>query len=89
MIEVAKKCLSIWQRLVHVTGEELELTKGCYSLMTWKLDTGGEELSTLKDEPGILNLRSDKYTWLDVELRMNSASDAERLLGAMLALDPA
>ena len=70
-----------------VTGGELELTKSCYSLMTWKLDKGGEELSTLEDEPGILNLRSDKYTGLDVELRRNSVSDAERLLGARLALD--
>ena len=48
---------------------------------------GGEKLSTIENEPGILNLRSDKYTGLDVELRRNSVSDAERLLGARLALD--
>ena len=40
MITVAKKCLSIRQRLVHITGGELELTKSCYSLMTWKLKNG-------------------------------------------------
>ena len=34
MIEVTKKCLSTWQRLVHTVGGELELTKSCYSLMT-------------------------------------------------------
>jgi len=48
---------------------ELELTKKNYSLMTWKLHNGTEELSTIKDEPGSLNLRSDKYTGFDVELR--------------------
>ena len=36
MIKVAKQCLGIWQRLVHATGGELELTKSCFSLMTWK-----------------------------------------------------
>ena len=34
MVEVATKCLGIWQRLVHATGGELELTKSCFSLMT-------------------------------------------------------
>jgi len=81
MIEVAKKCLSIWQRMVHTTGGELELTKSCFSLMTWKLKGGTEELSTNQDEPGLLSLRSDKYTGMDVELRRNSVQDAERLLG--------
>ena len=55
--------------------------------MTWKLKNGTEELSTIKDDPGSLNLRSDKYTGLDVELRRNSVQDAERLLGARLDLD--
>lgn len=81
MIEVVKKCLGIWQRLVYVTGGELELTNSYYSLMTWKLNNGSEELSTLKDEKSTLNIRSDKYTGLDVELRRNSYSNSERLLG--------
>ena len=65
----------------------MKLTKSCYSLMSWKLKNGKEELSSIEDEPGTLNLRSDKYTWLDVELRRNSVDDAERLLGARLTLD--
>ena len=44
-------------------------------------------MSTIKDEPGSLNLRSDKYTGLDVELRRSSVQDTERLLGARLTLD--
>ena len=72
MIGVAKKCLGIWQKLVHITGGELELTKSCFSLMTWKLNNGTEELSSIKDEPGTLNLRSGKYTGLEVDLRRNS-----------------
>ena len=87
MIEVAKKCLGIWQKLVHITGGELELTNSCYSLMTWKLQNGTEELSSTSDEPGNLNLRSGKYTGLEVDLRRNSVQDAERLLGVRLALD--
>ena len=55
--------------------------------MTWKLKNGTEELITIKDEPGSLNPRSDKYTGLNVELRRNSVQDAERLLGDRLALD--
>ena len=55
--------------------------------MTWKLKNGTEELRTIKDDPGSLNLRSEKYTGLAVELRRDSVQDAERLLGAHLALD--
>ena len=55
--------------------------------MTWKLKNGTEELSTIKDEPGSLNLRSDKYKGRDAELRRNSVQDVERLLGDLLALD--
>ena len=87
MIGVAKKCLGIWQKLVHITGGELELTKSCFSLMTWKLNNGTEELSSIKDEPGTLNLRSGKYTGLEVDLRCNSVQETERLLGVRLALD--
>ena len=65
----------------------LELAKSCYLLMTWQLKNGTEELSSIQYEPGSLNLRSDKYTGLDLELRRNSVNDAERLLGARLALD--
>ena len=55
--------------------------------MTWKLQSGTEELSSTSDEPGNLNLRSGKYTGLEVDLRRNSVQDAERLLGVRLALD--
>ena len=55
--------------------------------MTWKLKNGKEELSSIEDEPGSLNLRSDKYTGLDVKLRRNSVREAERLLGARLSLE--
>ena len=65
----------------------MELTKSYFFLMTWKLKGETEELSTNQDEPGSLSLRSDKYTSMDVELWRNSVQDAERLLGARLALD--
>lgn len=55
--------------------------------MTWKLINGTAELSSIKDKPDSLNLRSDKDTELDVELMRNSVKDKERLLGACLALD--
>jgi len=66
---------------------ELELTKSCFSLMTWKLKGGIEELSTNQVEPGSLSLRSDKYTGMDVELRRNSVQNVEQLLATRLALD--
>ena len=37
MLEAAKRCLEVWQRLVHITGGELELTKSSYALMALKL----------------------------------------------------
>lgn len=58
-----------------------------FSLMTWKLNNGTEERSTIADEPGALNLRSGKYTGLDVDLRRNSVQDVERLIGVRLALN--
>ena len=87
IIEVAKKCLGIWKKLVHIEGEELERTKRIFSLMTWNLHNGKDKLSTITDEPGSLNLRSVKYTDPDIDLRRKSVQHAERLLGARLALD--
>lgn len=39
------------------------------------------------DEPDSLNLRFDKYTGIDVELRRNSVQDTDRRLGARLELE--
>ena len=87
MIDVAKKCFGIWQRLVHATGGELELTKSCF-FHNLETEVGGaEELSTSEEEPGSLSIRSNKYPGMDVELRRNSVQDAEKILGVRLALD--
>lgn len=65
----------------------MELNKICYSLVTWKLKNIREDCSSLKDEPGTVHWRSDKYTGLNVELRKNYVNDAERQPWARLALD--
>ena len=41
-IEEAKRSLEIWQRLVLVSGGELELIKISHYLMTWKLADGSK-----------------------------------------------
>ena len=55
--------------------------------MTRKLHNGKEELSTITDEPGSLNLRSGKYSGLDIDIRRNSVQDADRILRVRLAMD--
>ena len=47
LLDAAKNFLEIWQRLVHISGGELELTKSSYSLMTWKHKDGKEKLCTI------------------------------------------
>ena len=44
-----------------------------------KVKKDKEELSRINDEPGKLNLRSDKYIRLDVQLK--NSVNVERLLG--------
>ena len=81
MLEVAKRCLEIWHRLVHITGGELELKKSSYSLMNWKLNDGKEKMCEIRDSPGHLSLQSEKYKGLEVELRRNEVTFTEMRLG--------
>ena len=86
MLKEAKKCMEIWQRLVHITGGELELTKSNYAAMAWKLKDGTESLCSIKEAPGSVTLRSEKYKGMEVELHRNEVSTAERQLGVRLTL---
>ena len=61
MVAAATKCLEVWQRLVHISGGELELIKSNYVMMSWKLKEGKEVLCTIYEAPGHLKLWSDKY----------------------------
>ena len=79
--------MEIWQCLVHITGGELELDKSSFALMAWKLAAGGEKLCTIKDAPGSVNLRSEKYTGHEVQLKRIGVQTAERQLGVRLAMD--
>ena len=54
ILEAAKKYLEVWQRLVYITGEELELNKSSYAMITWKLQKGTELMYNIDDAPGIL-----------------------------------
>ena len=58
--EEAKKLLEVWQRLLHIIGDELKLTKISYSMMTWKLQGDKEAIYTIYDAPRYLQLRSEK-----------------------------
>ena len=61
MVIATKECLEIWQMLVHILGGELELIKSSYAKMVWKLTKGKEELTSIEESPGTLNLKSEKY----------------------------
>ena len=73
-----KKCMEIWQQLVHITGGELELNKSAYSVMTWKLKGGKEQLCSINDAPGTVSLGSEKHKGMEVELNRHEAKKAER-----------
>ena len=68
LITSAKKCMEIWQRLVHITEGGLELHKSSFDIMTWKLNVGKETMCQIKDEPGSVSLWSEKYKGHDVKL---------------------
>ena len=57
MLEEANKFLEIWQRFVHITGGELELTKSSYVMMMWKLKECKEVICSKDDTPGTMKLR--------------------------------
>ena len=78
MLAAAKRCLEVWQRLVHITGGELELTKSSYALMAWKLKGGKEQLYSIEAALGSISLPSEKYNGMQVELTRNEARAAER-----------
>jgi hypothetical protein len=87
MVEKATKCLETWQRLVHISGGELELTKSSFAMMAWTLKGGKEVMCNMKEAPGSVKLRSDKYKGMQVELSRNEVSTAEKQLGVRLAMD--
>ena len=59
MLAAAKKCIEIWQRVVHITGEELDLDTSSYTVMARKLAKGYEKLLTVSDAPGAVTLQSE------------------------------
>ena len=81
LIKEAKNSREKWQRLVHISGGELELTKSSYSVMAWKLAEGKEKLCSIADAPGTLMLRSETYKSMEVEVTRNEVHSAERQLG--------
>ena len=86
MLEAVQRCLEIWQKLVHITGGELELTKGSYAMMAWTLKDGREKLCNITDTPRSISLRSEKYQSMKVELTRNEMDTAERQLGVQLTM---
>ena len=86
LLEAARKGLGVWKRLIHITGGELELSKCCFSLMTWKLHKGTEVLCNIDEAPGSLSLQSEKYTGLTVDIKRQEVTAGERILGVRLAL---
>ena len=78
MTEAVKHCLEVWQRLVHLTGGELELTKSSHALIACKLKGGKEQLCNMRNASGTISLRSEKYQGMQVELKINEARAAER-----------
>ena len=86
MLKEAKRCMEIWQRLVHITGGELELTKSRYAIMAWQLKERTEKLCSIEEAPGMISLRSDKYEGLEVKLSRNKVETAERQLRVRLTL---
>ena len=58
MLVAAKQYMEIWQRLVHITGGELQSDKSSYAVMAWKLKEGKEKLCKITNAPGEVSLRS-------------------------------
>ena len=81
LISKAKECLEIWQQLIHITGGELEISKSCLLMMTWKQDKGKEVLETIEESPGDLDISSVKFPGLTVQLDRNETSTGEQILG--------
>ena len=77
----------MWQRLVYITVGELELTKSSYATMLWKLKEGKEIMCNTEDNPCTLNLRSEKYKGLKVELTRNYVDTVEIQLGVRLIMN--
>ena len=65
----------------------IRIRKNSYSLMSWKLEGGIEKLCTIKDAPGGVTLRSEKYKGLEVELLRHEPQHAEIQLSIRLAMD--
>ena len=86
MLVAAKKYTEIRQRLVHITGGELELDKSIYAVMAWKMKEGKEKLCKITDASGLVSLRWEKYKSLQVKLGRHEAQKAERKLDIRLAM---
>ena len=87
LITMAKECIEIWQRIIHITGGELEIEKSCISIISWKEAKGNEVMCKIEDSQGELHIESIKSPGVLVPIKRNEPHHAERILGVRLALD--
>lgn len=84
MLEAAIYFMEVWQRLVHISGGELDLTNSSYAMMVWKIKDGKDVLYTIDDTTGTLSIGPEKYGGMNVELRMNGVDRSQRQHGIRL-----
>ena len=87
MMEMADEVLDTWQKLVVITGGEIELDKSSISVMTWEKKKGREQLKKDPVENKNLVMKSVKVPGYSEAVDQLEICHRKRLLGVRLAMD--
>ena len=87
LMEMADEVLDTWQKLVVITGGEIELDKSSISVMTWEKKKGREQLKKEPVENNNLVMKSVKVPGYSEAVDQLEICHGERLLGVRLAMD--
>ena len=84
---MADECLETWQRLIVITGGDIELDKSCVNVMSWAKEKGKEVLVESTKVEGKLVMNSVKLPGYSEEVERLANDQGERLLGVRVAID--
>ena len=75
---MADECLEVWQKLVVITGGDMELDKSALNVLAWEKSGGKEKMVKRGKIEGSLILQSVKLPGYTEEVKMRDPTHGEK-----------
>ena len=87
LFKMADECLEVWQKLVVITGGDVELDKSALSVLAWE-ESGGKEKMVQRDKiEGKLTLQLSKLPGYSEDVKMRDPTHGEETLGVYVTMN--